>query len=206
MAMNHCLCRTAQQSRTWLLTQRLEAIMRQSSWFMDALQGARQLELSDWCIGAGAVRNLVWDHLHGHTEPSFLADIDLAYFEPLESSAATDTELQAMLGVLAPRFPWEVTNQAAVHLWFESCFGHAVEPLQSLHEAVASWPEFATSVAVSLDADGALRIIAPHGLDDLFDMRVQRNPARVSEQTYRQRIEQKRYQERWPLVTVIDAG
>ncbi|WP_218025444.1 nucleotidyltransferase family protein [Phytopseudomonas flavescens] len=177
--------------------------MRQSSWFMEALRGARQLELNDWCIGAGAVRNLVWDHLHGHPEPSYLADVDLAYFEPLQLSAARDAELQAKLSILAPRFPWEVTNQAAVHLWFESCFGHAVEPLQSLCEAVASWPEFATSVAVSLDAEDGLHIIAPHGLDDLFDMRVQCNPARVSEQIYRQRVEQKRYRERWPLVSVV---
>ena len=31
------------------------------------------------CIGAGALRNLVWDALHGQPR-SGLADVDLAYF------------------------------------------------------------------------------------------------------------------------------
>ena len=109
------------------------------------------------------------------------------------------------LGHLAldPRFPWEVTNQAGVHQWFEEHFGHAVEPLRSHEEAVASWPEFATAVGISLGPDNARRVIAPHGLEDLFAMVVRRNPTRVSVETYRQRIAQKRYRERWPHVTVV---
>lgn len=99
--------------------------------------------------------------------------------------------------------PWEVTNQAGVHLWFEAYFGYAVAPLTSLEEAVASWPEYATSVGVRLEADDSLTVIAPHGLDDLFDLVVRRNPVRVSVETYRERVAQKRYAERWPKVTVV---
>jgi len=59
-------------------------------------------------------------------------------------------------------------------------------------------------VGVSLGDDGELRVIAPHGLDDLFGMVVRRNPVRVSLQTYRQRIADKRYAERWPRVRIIE--
>ena len=56
---------------------------------------------------------------------------------------------------LCPDVPWEVTNQAHVHLWFEEHFGHAVPPLSSLSDAVASWPEYATSVAkIQATVDG----------------------------------------------------
>ena len=72
-----------------------------------------------------------------------------------------------------------------MHLWFEQHFGHAVAPLRSLDEAVASWPEFATAVGLWLDDDDRLHVIAPHGLDDLFAMVVRRNPVRVSVETYR---------------------
>ena len=99
--------------------------------------------------------------------------------------------------------PWEVTNQAAVHLWFEDYFGHKVEPLRSLEEAVASWPEFATSVGITLDERDEIQVIAPWGLEDLFGVTVRRNPTRVSLETYRQRVEQKRYSQRWPMVKVV---
>lgn len=168
-----------------------------------ALIAARQLRLEHWCIGAGAVRNLVWDALHGYRTPSPLADIDLAYFDRSDLSAARDARLQEELRLALPGAPWEVTNQAGVHLWFESHFGHAVTPLQSLEEAVASWPEYATSVGVWLDAAGQVQVIAPHGLDDLFSITVRRNPTRVSAHTYRLRTEQKRYAQRWPKVQVI---
>ena len=62
----------------------LQAIVRSSPWLMRALRAARDLGLPQWCIGAGALRNRVWDHLHGHTEPSRLADVDLVYFDPEE--------------------------------------------------------------------------------------------------------------------------
>jgi hypothetical protein len=92
-----------------------------------------------------------------------------------------------------------------VHRWFESYFGHPVEPLLSLEDAVATWPEFATSVGISLGAQDHIEVIAPLGLDDLFAMRIQRNPRRVSLETYRARVQRKRYTARWPQVTVVAA-
>ncbi|MCD9028654.1 nucleotidyltransferase family protein [Luteimonas sp. BDR2-5] len=169
---------------------------------MQALRAARALALPSWCIGAGAVCNLVWDHLHGYPSPSFLADIDLAYFDP-DEPPGRERDHQAEMERICPGMPWEVTNQAHVHLWFERHFGHAVPPLRSLHDAVASWPEFATSVGIGLGADGTVQIIAPLGLDDLFAMRIRRNPARVSVETFRQRIAGKRYTDRWPRVEIV---
>jgi hypothetical protein len=183
--------------------QRLVEIARETPWFMEALVAVRQLELPEWCIGAGAIRNLVWDSLHGKSSSSQLADVDVAYFDITDTSPQRDQELQRKLQALDPQFPWEVTNQAGVHQWFEAHFGHAVEPLCSLEEAVASWPEFATAVGLSLNQDNSLKVIAPHGLEDLFAMVVRRNPTRVSVETYRQRIAQKRYLERWPEVKVV---
>ncbi|MEJ6003188.1 nucleotidyltransferase family protein [Paucibacter soli] len=183
---------------------RLLALVRDSAWMMDALRAVRSLDLPNWCIGAGALRNLVWDALHGKSMPSALADIDVAYFDAGCLASERDAELQSRLCAMRPGLPWEVTNQAGVHLWFEACFGHAVAPLRSLEEAVASWPEYATAVGVRLDWDDSLTVIAPHGLHDLFACVVRRNPLRVSLETYRQRLAQKRYAERWPSVRVLD--
>lgn len=186
------------------LEPRLIELVLASPWLMRALRAARELGLADWCIGAGAVRGLVWDALHGfESKPSALSDIDLVYFDASDLSAERDIALQRRLASEHPDLPWEVTNQAVVHLWFGGHFGYEVASLPSLEAAVATWPEYATAVGVALNADDSLRIIAPFGLDDLFDMTVRRNPVRASAEIYRRRVADKRYRERWPRVTVI---
>lgn len=185
-------------------TEQLIQLAQNCPWMMDALRAVRSLGLASWCIGAGAVRNLVWDALSGYREPSALADVDVAYFDASDLSAERDARLQAQLSTCLPALPWEVTNQAGVHRWFESCFGHAVAPLGSLDEAVASWPEYATSVGVWLDRDDRVQVIAPLGLDDLFSMTLRHNPARASLQNFKDRVAAKRYGERWPRVVVVD--
>ena len=184
--------------------ERVVALVRATPWFMAALRAGRSLGLTHWCIGAGALRTLVWDALHG-LPPTPLADVDLVYFCAADLSPERDAALQHRLAEQLPELPWEVTNQAGVHLWFERCFGDAVEPLRSLEDALASWPEPATAVGVWLGDRDALHVIAPLGLDDLLSMRIRRNPARVSAETYRQRCESKRYVERWPRVVVEGA-
>lgn len=169
---------------------------------MHALRAVRSLGLQSWCIGAGAVRNLVWDHLHDYNVPSALADLDVAHFD-LTAEVDQDIELQESLNLMESSVPWEVTNQAFVHTWFERYFGYYVQPLQSLEEVVATWPEFATSVGITLSDKDRLDIIAPHGLEDLFAMQIQRNPTRVSIKAYRSRVLQKEYARRWPRVSVV---
>jgi uncharacterized protein len=183
--------------------QELIAVVLATPWLAQALDAGASLNLASWCIGAGAIRNAVWDHLHGYAAPSALSDIDFAYFDADDLSKSAENEVQGRLESALPGVPWEATNQAAVHLWFEGHFGHPVAPLASLYESVASWPEYATSVAVWYSRKRAIEVIAPHGLEDLFAMRVRRNPTRVSLETYAQRIDQKQYTKRWPRVTVV---
>lgn len=193
----------SQETVSQLHHQELTAVVLATPWLMRALEAGASLNLASWCIGAGAVRNAVWDHLHGYAEPSALSDIDFAYFDASNMSKSAENHVQARLEAALPGVPWEATNQVAVHLWFESHFGHPVAPLTSLRESVASWPEYATSVAVSYSKDHAIEVIAPHGLTDLFAMQVRRNPTRVRLTTYAQRIAQKQYAKRWPRVTVV---
>lgn len=55
-----------------------------------------------------------------------------------------------------------------MHTWYASEFGTGpVAALGSVADAVATWPETATCVAVRLDTAGALHVCAPLGLDDL---------------------------------------
>jgi len=184
--------------------QTLIGIIHGSAWFMRALQGVAQLDLQHWCIGAGAVRNMVWDYLHGYETPSALSDIDVAYFDATVPQNY-DELLQEKLIRNCPEFPWEVTNQAHVHQWYAAYYGYTVEPLRTLEDAVASWPEYCVSVGITFNSAHEIGVIAPHGLDDLFSMTVRRNPTRVSIESYQQRVLQKQYTLRWPRAQILPA-
>jgi hypothetical protein len=180
--------------------ERVEEILRSTPWFMEALAAAREVDAPDWLIGAGALRTAVWDRLHGFDEPTELADIDLVFFDPADLSAERERGVEDALRVELPAAPWDAKNQAAVHLWFPDKFGYEVEPLRSTGEAVATWPETATCVAVRLTSDDRFQLVAPYGLDDLLGLVHRRNPARVSVEEYERRLRTKRIAERWPRV------
>ena len=184
------------------LAQQLVGLVRQSPALMAALQAVRSMDLPSWAIGAGAVRNVVWDHLHGYKQAMAMNDVDVVYYDADHTSRETEMLVQHRLCQSMPHIQWDVTNQAAVHLWYAQVFGQIVTPLTSLHEGIATWPEYATCVGISLSADDQLQVIAPYGLDDLFAMRVSWNPARVSAVAYSERVRQKAFTERWPRVSV----
>jgi hypothetical protein len=94
-------------------------------------------------------------------------------------------------------------NQAGVHLWYEAQFGYPIRPADSIEDAVSMWPETATSVAVTLDAEGGIGVVAPAGLDDLLAMRLRRNPRQISQETFTERLREKDPTRRWPLVEVV---
>lgn len=180
------------------------SILQANAWFMQILKTVRTCNLPDWYVGAGVIRNIVWDHLHHYTAPTPVRDVDVVFFDPDDRRPERDAEVQATLQAQVPSVPWEVTNQAAVHLWYEAVFGVPVLPLTSSADGVGTWPETATSIAVRLgDADG-LQIVAPCGLHDLIGLVMRRNPRRVTVDQFRQRLYTKRIIEKWPLVQVVE--
>lgn len=121
---------------------------------MAALRAVRSLGLRSWCIGAGAIRSLVWDTLHGFDQRSAVEDLDVVYFD-VKASPEHDAGLENQLRSAMPGFTYE-----------------------------------------------SLGVVAPHGLDDLFELRVRHNLLRASVATYRQRVAAKRFGERWPRLSI----
>ena len=60
---------------------KLIEIMQQQPWLMDALKSVRDLQLPDWYIAAGAIRNTVWNYLHGYPTTHNQKDVDVVYFD-----------------------------------------------------------------------------------------------------------------------------
>ncbi|MBO0822318.1 MAG: nucleotidyltransferase family protein [Actinobacteria bacterium] len=171
---------------------------------MRALDAVSASGLPDAWIGAGAVRDIVWSERYGRFDSADVRDVDVAYFDPADLSPERDVAAQGALTGLAD-LPWEATNQAAVHTWYREYFGGPpVEPFSSVHDAVATWPETATCVAVRLaSATSDLEVCAPHGLADLLRGIWRVNPVRVTPEISAARLARQRVHARWPGVTIV---
>ncbi|MER7417602.1 nucleotidyltransferase family protein [Micromonospora peucetia] len=182
----------------------LRDLVQRSSWLIRALAVVRDSGLPDAWIGAGAIRDLVWGERYGDGFDPSVRDVDVVFLDPVDLSRDNDDRATERLVAAWPEPLWEAKNQAAVHTWYPGKFGGgAVAPLRTIADAVATWPEYATAVAVRLDADDHFVVCAPHGLDDLLDGVWRRNPTRVSPEISRQRLAHHRPNERWPRVRVM---
>ncbi|MDP3487559.1 MAG: nucleotidyltransferase family protein, partial [Bacillota bacterium] len=85
-----------------MLDKRLREIIRQDCRLMTILQAAQEVNLPEWYIGAGVIRNTVWDYLHGYPGKSPLRDIDLAYFDSSDLSDRMGKEAESVLAKLVP--------------------------------------------------------------------------------------------------------
>jgi hypothetical protein len=176
---------------------RVAAILAAGAGHMDALRIAALAGPRGGWIGAGFVRNAVWDALSRRVpEVRRLADLDLVHFDAAADGAA-DARWDAALRAARP-LPWSVVNQARM----AAANGHA--PYRSLEDALAHWPETATAVAARLSR-GQVEILAPHGLDDLLGMVVRPTPAHARDVTVMQaRIAAKGWAARWPGLRILN--
>jgi hypothetical protein len=152
-------------------------------------------------IGAGFVRNAVWDHLSGKdTEATPLADLDVVFHYPAVATAEHDARIEAALSVAAPDLPWSVRNQARMH----ERNGH--RPYRDIADALAHWPETATAIAVKLGPKG-VEILAPFGVHDVLGMILRPTPAfRTKPEIPLARLEAKGWLSRWPGLRLVGLG
>ena len=147
---------------------RLAEIVRGSPPLTAALRAAREVAAPEWHVSAGAVRDAVWDALHGQPPTAIPRDVDLSFFDPTDVTSARDASVEAAVREQAPELPWQAKNQAGVHLWYPERFGVIVEPFACCEEGIATFPETASCVGIRLLEDDDLLVVAPHGLDDLL--------------------------------------
>jgi hypothetical protein len=174
---------------------RVAAILAASPGHLDALRAAALAGPEGGWVGAGFVRNAVWDALCGRAASvAALADLDLVHHDPARD-AASDAAFEAALRAARP-LPWSVVNQARM----AARNGHA--PYPGLAAALAHWPETATAVAARLRA-GRIEILAPHGLDDLLGLVVRPTPAHAGDpRVVRARLAAKGWAARWPALRI----
>jgi hypothetical protein len=182
---------------------RFEQIVRADPDLMGLLTAIRPLGLPQWRLVAGCLYQTVWNVLTGRPRRTGIKDYDLAYFDSSDLSWQAEDAVIRRVAAATRDFPGavEIRNQARVHLWFEGRFGTAYPPLDCTDAAVERYASVVHAVAVRLEPDGRLDIMAPFGLDDLFAMVIRPNPALDNRRAHEAKAA--RVQAIWPELTVI---
>lgn len=122
-----------------------------------------QLNLPNWWLAGGAVRNTVWHSIFGQECGLFINDFDIAFFD----DAGNRSQELAAKTTLTAKFPdylFDVKNQASFARWRPGDRTYS-----STEDGIKNWLHTATAVAVRLDTQGQWEFFTPYGLDDLFD-------------------------------------
>lgn len=171
---------------------KLVALIKSDAWMMNILQIHQGLGLKDSWIGAGFVRNKVWDVLHHKTTP--LNDIDVIYFDP-KHSQKEELYFEQVLTEKSGKNNWSVKNQAYTHLL------HNHLPYENCDEAISHWVETATSIAVRLQGE-KIEVLSPYGVEDLF--RLELKPVHANKVSVMEsRMKQKCWLETWDKLKVV---
>ncbi|WP_202113484.1 nucleotidyltransferase family protein [Paenibacillus sp. MMS18-CY102] len=165
---------------------------------MEDLQQVRDLKLPDCYIAAGYIRNMVWDRLHGFDARGMHGDIDVVFFDPTDISEDRDHALEQELIARTENDKWSVKNQARMHIQ------NGDSPYKDTVDAITYWTETVTAVGARLNQADEIEIIAPYGLEDIFEMVVRRAPKFEDKDYYMRRVRNKRWKEQWSGLRVIE--
>lgn len=179
----------------------IQMLMMSSPLRRRAFELVAALRLPDCWIGAGFVRDAVWDHLHGYDAAEPFGDVDVIWHHRASPHADLDRQFERKLHEALPGQQWSVKNQARMHL------RNGDAPYTSVADAMQHWPETATAVAARLGDSGSIEVNAPLGLDDLFALRLRPTPAFQTEKLpiFTDRVSSKRWTERYPNLS-LDAA
>ncbi|WP_026089318.1 nucleotidyltransferase family protein [Bacillus massilioanorexius] len=171
---------------------RLKEIIKNDDYIMSLLKAVEKLNVNDAWISAGLIRNKVWDVLHNIHTP--INDIDVIYFDSMDTTWETEKELEKKLEIIVPNQPWSVKNQARMHL------KNGFEPFNSSYDGVAHFTEIPTAIAVKM-CNCELKIMAPYGLEDLFNKIVKPTPyyqkSSKLRSIYSKRMQEKKWDTIW---------
>lgn len=149
-----------------------------------------------WLV-AGCLFQTVWNLKGGQPPAQDIKDYDLFYFDGTDLGEEAEAQAQrhadtvlADLGITV-----EVANQARVHRWYPSHFGHPYEPLRSSEDGIAHFLVRETCVGVQPG-----RCHAPYGLAGLYAGTLSPNPRVPHADLFARKVAS--YRQRWPWLVV----
>jgi hypothetical protein len=157
------------------------------------------------CLVAGSVFQAFWNALSDRPPAEGVKDYDLFYYDAAdlsyEAEDAVVTRARALYADLDILL--DVKNQARVHLWYPQRFGGDYPPLGKVEDGIARFLVKSTCIALMPQAGGALRLIAPYGVEECRRGELRPNPLRRPDMA-KFRAKAQSYVARWPWLRIVE--
>jgi hypothetical protein len=139
----------------------------------------------------------VWNLQTSRAPEADIKDYDLFYFDSADLSQDAERNVQARVDdILADLdVSVEVSNQARVHTWYESYFGHPYPALRNARDGIDRFLMPATCVGISPES-----VYAPNGFDMLYQGLLTANPLTPYSDLFETKAAS--YRSRWPWLRV----
>lgn len=103
-------------------------------------------------------RDAVWEAAHQRA-PQPVAPIEITYVNRARTEPAIDAQLRVELRARAPKKAWTVENAA-----------RRGPEVRSMRQVLRAAADTTRAVGLRLSRSGNLQVLAPYGLDDVFDL------------------------------------
>ncbi|SRR5579883_1006819 len=145
------------------------------------LSAIAQINLPNWWLAGGAVRNTVWRSIFGKDCGLVINDFDVAFFDA-DGDRSQELAAKTMLTEAFPEYKFDIKNQASFARW-----RHGRRTYTSTENGITDWLHTATAVGVRLDSQGEWQYFTPYGLDDLFSGIIRPTPGHVNDPAAKQK-------------------
>ncbi|MBW4508937.1 MAG: nucleotidyltransferase family protein [Scytonematopsis contorta HA4267-MV1] len=154
-------------------SQRLIDILKNSS-VSEILSVIATVNLPNWYLAGGAVRNTVWSSIFGEVCGLGIKDFDIAFFDA-EGDRSQELVAKTALTEKFPDLLFDVKNQASFARWRSGR-----QTYTSTEDGITNWLHTATATGVRVDLQGQWELFTPYGLDDLFGGIIRPTPTHIN--------------------------
>lgn len=169
--------------------------------FTEIFQSLNAERLPQAMVCGGAIRDFIWNKQSKLASTLRFGNIDVFYCDPSESNEQALIR-QTRINQKYSKYLWVLTNLALPQRHTSKLI------LQSdLTATLQNFPETCSAVAVGCDQAQNFSVLAPYGLDDLFEFRVKATPKMLTEKgrlDYQKRLQRKNWSKRWPNLQIIE--
>lgn len=181
----------------------LEEILLQNKKLRETLIRLQKTSLKNYSyyIGAGAINQTIFNYYHDYPLDYGIKDFDIVYFNADTSYTAEDRMIKEVEKTLKDiDVEFDIKNEARVHLWYNEKYQTKRNPYTSVKEAISRWGATITCIGVRME-NNHLIILAPYGLNDIFNMIIRPTKIDFTKEQYEERAN--RWKEKWPLLKIL---
>lgn len=161
------------------MEEKLIKILEKSDLIIRCLQMLKDSPISrfDYYLAGGVIYQTVFNYYHGYDLNYGIKDYDIIYFDDNNLSyEAVDQvikETKEIFNENGIRINLDIKNEARAHIWLKEKYNEELEQYKNLDEVLRSWGFSACAIGVRLEENN-IKVIAPYGLEDLFDMKIRK--------------------------------